>query len=153
MITSRQLAADEWSHIVATYDGSGKAVGVALYVSGEKQNVEVEFDKLKGSTSTDQPFRIGGRSADSPLHAAVTDVRLFQHVLSPQESEALFQASLRQELSNVKLNAIADAIRRVLMDSALHAELRQKGLKRVHEFSWDRSVRRVREIYEEVLRG
>jgi glycosyltransferase involved in cell wall biosynthesis len=50
-------------------------------------------------------------------------------------------------------NAIADAIRRVLMDSGLHAELRQKGLKRVHEFSWDRSVRRVREIYEEVLRG
>jgi glycosyltransferase involved in cell wall biosynthesis len=50
-------------------------------------------------------------------------------------------------------NAIAEAIRRVLMDSALHAELREKGLRRVHEFSWDRSVRRVREIYEEVLRG
>src|SRR4051794_10324808 len=111
VLTSRQLPADEWSHIVATYDGSGKAAGVALYVNGEKQNLQVEFDKLKGATATDQPFRIGGRSADSPLHAAGADVRLFQHTLSPQESEALFQTSLHQALSNVKLNALTDAMR------------------------------------------
>jgi glycosyltransferase involved in cell wall biosynthesis len=47
--------------------------------------------------------------------------------------------------------AIADAMRRVLMDSDLHENLRQKGLQRVREFSWERSVRRVREIYGEVL--
>ncbi len=97
--------------IVATYDGSAKAAGIALYVNGEKQNVEVEVDKLNGSTATEQPFRIGGRSADSPLHAAVADVSLFQHTLSPHESEALFQASLRQELRNIKLDGLADAMR------------------------------------------
>jgi glycosyltransferase involved in cell wall biosynthesis len=48
-------------------------------------------------------------------------------------------------------SAIAEAMRRVLMDSPLHEELRQKGFKRVREFSWERSVRRVREIYGEVL--
>ena len=47
--------------------------------------------------------------------------------------------------------AIADAMRRVLMDSALRETLRAKGLQRVGEFSWERSVRRVREIYGEVL--
>jgi mono/diheme cytochrome c family protein len=111
VLTSRQLPADEWSHIVGTYDGSGKAAGIALYVNGEKQNVEVEVDKLSGSTATDQPFRIGGRSADSPLHAAVIDVRLFQHTLNLEESQVLFQASLRQQLSNVNLNALADTMR------------------------------------------
>lgn len=111
VLTARPLPPDEWSHIVATYDGSGKAAGVTLYINGEKQNLEVEADKLSGSTATDQPFRIGGRSADSPLHAAVTDVRLFQHTLNPQESQALFQASLRQELSNVKLNLLTDGMR------------------------------------------
>ena len=111
VLTSRPLAADEWSHILATYDGSGKASGIALYVNGEKQNVVVELDKLSGSTATDQPFRIGGRSADSPLHAAVSDVRLFQHVLAAQEPQALFQASLRQELNEVKLNTLSDAMR------------------------------------------
>ena len=47
--------------------------------------------------------------------------------------------------------AIADAMRRVLTDSALHADLRQRGLARVRDFSWERSVTRVREIYGEVL--
>ena len=40
---------------------------------------------------------------------------------------------------------------RVLTDSTLRNDLRRKGLVRAGEFSWDRSVRRVREIYEEVL--
>ncbi|MEP6914923.1 MAG: glycosyltransferase family 1 protein [Acidobacteriota bacterium] len=48
-------------------------------------------------------------------------------------------------------DAIADAIRRVLTEPELHEELRQRGLQRVRDFSWERSVRRVREIYEEVL--
>jgi glycosyltransferase involved in cell wall biosynthesis len=50
-------------------------------------------------------------------------------------------------------DAIADAMRRVLLDSDLRDDLRHRGLRRVTEFSWDRSVRRVREIYEEVLAG
>ena len=48
-------------------------------------------------------------------------------------------------------NEIAQAMRRVLMDSDLREDLRQRGLRRVKEFSWERSVRRVREIYGEVL--
>ena len=50
-------------------------------------------------------------------------------------------------------SAIADAMRRVLLDTDLREDLRARGLRRVSEFSWERSVRRVREIYEEVLAG
>jgi glycosyltransferase involved in cell wall biosynthesis len=46
---------------------------------------------------------------------------------------------------------IAHAMRRVLTDEALRDDLRARGLARVKEFSWDRSVRRVREIYGEVM--
>ncbi len=107
VLTSRPLAAGEWSHVIGTYDGSGKAAGITLYVNGEKQNVEVEADKLNGSTATDQPFRIGMRSADSPLHAEVADVALFQHTLNPQEAQALFHASVRRDLASVKLDTLA----------------------------------------------
>jgi glycosyltransferase involved in cell wall biosynthesis len=44
-------------------------------------------------------------------------------------------------------NAIADGIYRVLTDEALRRDLRQKGLARARQFSWETSVRRVREIY------
>jgi glycosyltransferase involved in cell wall biosynthesis len=47
--------------------------------------------------------------------------------------------------------AIAGAMRRVLTEPALREDLRTRGLQRVREFSWERSVRRVREIYGEVL--
>ncbi len=46
--------------------------------------------------------------------------------------------------------AIADGIYKVLADEALRCELRQKGLARAKQFSWEDSVRRVREIYGEV---
>lgn len=46
--------------------------------------------------------------------------------------------------------AIAGAMHRVLTDEGLRAELRRKGLARAREFSWERSIARVREIYGEV---
>src|SRR4029453_15091770 len=48
-------------------------------------------------------------------------------------------------------NEIAQAIRRVLWDSDLREDLKQRGLRRVKDFSWERSVRRGREIYGEGL--
>jgi len=46
--------------------------------------------------------------------------------------------------------AIADGIYRVLTDDRLRRELRTKGLARARQFSWEASVRRVRDIYGEV---
>jgi glycosyltransferase involved in cell wall biosynthesis len=47
--------------------------------------------------------------------------------------------------------AIADGILTVLRSTHLREELRQRGLKRAQEYSWARSVHRVREIYGQVL--
>jgi glycosyltransferase involved in cell wall biosynthesis len=46
--------------------------------------------------------------------------------------------------------AIADAMQRVLTDTTLRSDLSARGLARAGEFSWERSARRVREIYDEV---
>ncbi len=46
--------------------------------------------------------------------------------------------------------AIADGIYRVLTNDTLRNELRTKGLARAGHFSWESSVRRVRDIYREV---
>jgi glycosyltransferase involved in cell wall biosynthesis len=47
--------------------------------------------------------------------------------------------------------AIAEAMYRVLTDAPLRADLRLRGLARAREFSWERSIKRVREIYDEVM--
>jgi glycosyltransferase involved in cell wall biosynthesis len=46
--------------------------------------------------------------------------------------------------------SIADGIYRVLTDDALRQELKRRGLERSTQFSWESSVRRVREIYGQV---
>jgi len=46
---------------------------------------------------------------------------------------------------------IADAIARVLTDKTLRDDLCRRGLERAQHYSWERSIRRVHEIYREVL--
>ncbi len=101
--TNKPLPRGDWSHIVATYDGSKKAAGIALYINGKKQEVTVEADTLTGSFANEQPFRLGIRSNSSALHGALADVRLFQHALSAEEADAVVQASLRRNLKGVKI--------------------------------------------------
>ena len=50
-------------------------------------------------------------------------------------------------------DAIAGAMRRVMMDDRLRDDMRERGLARAREFSWGRSIRRVKQIYDEVLAG
>ncbi len=49
--------------------------------------------------------------------------------------------------------SIADGIYRVLEDSGLRADLRARGFVRAAEFSWERAVRRIRDIYADVAAG
>jgi glycosyltransferase involved in cell wall biosynthesis len=50
-------------------------------------------------------------------------------------------------------DAIAGAMRRVMLDDRLRDDMRERGLARAREFSWGRSVRRIKDIYDEVLAG
>jgi len=50
-------------------------------------------------------------------------------------------------------DALASAIARVLSDDSLAADLHQRGLARVAEFSWERCARETLAIYRRVLRG
>jgi len=47
-------------------------------------------------------------------------------------------------------SALADAMARVIGDSALRAELVRRGHERVKAFSWERSVTRIRDVYDEL---
>jgi glycosyltransferase involved in cell wall biosynthesis len=48
------------------------------------------------------------------------------------------------------VESIADGMHHVLTSPALRQELRDKGIARAREFSWEQSVARTRELYREV---
>ncbi|HEX6504119.1 MAG TPA: DUF1549 domain-containing protein, partial [Terriglobales bacterium] len=87
----RVLAVGRWNHVLATYDGSGKAAGVTLYVDGRPQEVAIGKDSLQGSTHGSAPLEFGRAYPDAdPLRqSAYQDFRLFQRALSAQEAARL----------------------------------------------------------------
>jgi len=53
----------------------------------------------------------------------------------------------------LEVEAIADALRRVVQDSGLRAELRQNGLRRAKEFTWEQTVQKTRTVIQMALAG
>ena len=85
-----------WQHLFATYDGSGKARGVELRLNGVKQVLSIEYDALQGSTETDVPLRVGGRSPGTfRFIGRIDDVRIYHRRLSDKEVQQLFESGLR----------------------------------------------------------
>jgi hypothetical protein len=81
-----------WKHIFFTYDGSGRASGVKIYVDGIKVATRVLSDNLAGATiRTSAPMQLGWR--DPEEHPAkdvrYQDIRLYARTLSPDEVERL----------------------------------------------------------------
>lgn len=84
---------DMWRHITVSYDGSGKASGVKIYVSGKLRKTKIETDKLKGSIRTKVPFFIGRRAnaEDETFTGSVQDVRVYNGVLSAKQALAIYE--------------------------------------------------------------
>lgn len=71
-------------YIAFSYDGSGKASGVKIFVNGAEVKTKIERDNLTGTILTDAPFRIGLRG-DSPFTGRVDDLRLYPRTLTSAE--------------------------------------------------------------------
>jgi len=94
VVSQTQIKANEWTHVAVTYDGSGKASGVRVYYNGQAQKTNTENDRLKSSTRTAVPFRIGQRTAGEPLSGAgLQDLRLYSRALSAAEIESVAKST------------------------------------------------------------
>jgi mono/diheme cytochrome c family protein len=88
--TVEHLAAGQWHHVVATYDGSRIADGVRLYVDGVAQSLNVQLDELNQSFGTKEPLRVGyGGGAEGQFRGDIDDVRIYAGVISPDEARIL----------------------------------------------------------------
>ncbi len=83
--TEAALAPNQWHHVMFSYDGSRVASGVRVYVDGLPQKLKVNLDDLNQSFTTKEPFRIGAGGA-SRFHGIIDDVRIYERVLSNEES-------------------------------------------------------------------
>jgi hypothetical protein len=91
--TAEPLPIDgRWRHIFFTYDGSGKAAGIHIYVDGKSVATKVVYDSLAQSTIRNQaPMQLGMRypEANPAREARYQDIRLYGRVLTADEVQRL----------------------------------------------------------------
>jgi mono/diheme cytochrome c family protein len=87
--TRERLRLGDWYHVAVTYDGSGKAAGVTIYLNSERLGLEVVRDTLRGPIKTDAPLRLGSKALGAPFVGQIDDLRLYGRALSPPEIEEL----------------------------------------------------------------
>jgi hypothetical protein len=90
--TKDKVPRDTWTHVFATYDGSGKASGVKLFVNGKEVAAETKDDNLSASILNNTALNLGRRSATRAYKGALDDVRVYDRVLGADELAALADA-------------------------------------------------------------
>jgi hypothetical protein len=82
----------QWKHIFFTYDGSGRASGVKIYVNGRPATTHVVADSLAGaSIRTKAPMQLGWRYPDAnpAKQTRYQDIRLYARALEADEASRL----------------------------------------------------------------
>lgn len=91
--TATPLLTDgKWRHVFFTYDGSGRASGVKIFIDGNPAATEVESDTLQGETiRTAAPMQLGWRSPDAnpAKELRYQDIRLYGRSVAPDEVRRL----------------------------------------------------------------
>ena len=82
------LPIGEWTHLVATYDGSSLASGLRVHVNGKPAGVDVVRDALDGPLAT-HTLELGSRSRGSGFRSgAIDDLRVWRRALTSVQARS-----------------------------------------------------------------
>ena len=90
--TKLPLSREKWHHVFVTYDGSGVATGLRVFVDGMQRDLEIEHDQLSSSILTEALIDIGGREGEA-FSGSLDDIRIYARTLSPDEVDNLAAAN------------------------------------------------------------
>ena len=68
-----KLEIEKWSHVAVSYDGSGKASGVKVYINSKQAETKTNIDLLEGSVRIGNNLRIGSDSISNGLRFCKVD--------------------------------------------------------------------------------
>ena len=115
--TKRSVSRKEWVHLAFSYDGSGKAAGVRLYIDGKLQEVEVLSDNLTDTIKTTAPFQLARRTgSDASPETSFQDIRVFARALTLEEAGSLPHEDLAREILQRPMGAWNADERKVVTD-------------------------------------
>ncbi len=94
VVASEPIPKGVWTHVLVTYDGSGKGRGISIHVNGHKSSVDVREDNLTATIRASTPFKVGQRHAGSRLKGVIVrGVRLYNRAITTPEVAMLAGAA------------------------------------------------------------
>jgi hypothetical protein len=94
VVAEAQLPADAWTLVSVTYNGSGKAEGVAVSYDGKPQKPRIDKNQLhEESIKTSAALTVGSRSKGGDLKGVgLADLSIWGRTLSAEELAACWRA-------------------------------------------------------------
>jgi len=118
-VTTRNEVIKEktFQHVFVTYDGSGKAKGVKLFVDGNEVPTKVDKDALKGSIRTTAPLQLGQRSEGHVFERGrMQDLRVYSRKLASNEVNTIAKTVRAQALLKIAADRRTKAQDEALFD-------------------------------------
>ncbi len=78
-----------WDHVIVSYDGSGRAQGIQIYIDGRGVKTSVVLDKLAPASFAAGELQIGNKDWGAPFKGKLSGLRLYDRRLYAAEANAL----------------------------------------------------------------
>ncbi len=83
--TRTAVPSSEWHHVAITYDGSGDAEGLRIYLDGTDHESTFSGTQIHNLIRTTAPLKIGRREPGPGHYGMLDEIRIFQRVLNAKE--------------------------------------------------------------------
>jgi len=115
--SQRGAALRSWSYVTVTYDGSGKAKGLQVYVDGQAVTADIVRDEPLHNIAFNQgDLQIGNKDWGTPFKGQLSDLRFYDRRLYPNEVSELAIFGPLQKLINVPVDRRSDVQKKWLRD-------------------------------------
>lgn len=94
VFSRNRIPGKQWTHFALTHDGSRRASGIKIFLSGKPAATHTTKDTLRVPILTNAPFRIGNRNGTNRIKAGLSDLRLYSRELKPIEIRSLAERNL-----------------------------------------------------------
>lgn len=103
VISKDSIKRNEWKHVGFSYDGSGKAKGLSIFIDGDKAVIEIGYDNLYKSIKTvrsgkhlpyNQPVKVaksyrGFTGENGIFKGAIDEIRIYDREVGKAEMEVI----------------------------------------------------------------
>jgi hypothetical protein len=89
-VTKEPARGGDWQQVIVSYDGSGHAAGLRVFVNGMDAPLNITLDALSGPIGNAEPLRIGRRDNGLGYYGRLDELRILRRAVGAGEAKAWF---------------------------------------------------------------